>query len=1225
MTKGDLKKQGEVVVKVEAENIVDVDDGGTKFSSDWWNDEWLEGFKGKLGNYPIVCVVKDVYAEFPPDPNAEHKVVIDDGIGDVQIVWSLPTDVSGKKIKSSQPSIGLVLTLRPLTSLLPPTVLKVSTSNLDQLHPPPIFSVISFPSNSNAKPFLIPFSWAYKVSHSIKLGDKVTVLTRRDMKGTVKGFATVNDFVGSCRFDDRLAEIAAFLSSLKAGCQSLPAALTMPLSSHSQRKSNSFISLLPVIAACTVIERLTSFLDASSISPESVVTSEILSDHALSDLIRITLPIWEGVSILRPGVTKCVIVSPWELSLGKAVTKSRENKSFQEATADFVAENGLIYNIEEPLRAKIECAIEDFIKSEHDSAIFYDNVTEEIAPSYNCAVPQGMCFAKILCRIAAHKTPSAAQPRCFYRTVESLLNDLTTILENCLLYNSPNSDVVHKVYQIVPSCKRIILDLVTKHVREKDSQSKADDERGKTVLLLANFSGMVKRPGGDTFKSKPSKKCTRAPKLSSFNGPYLESLNRAWIEDVGPDQTWTCQEVQTRIAGAKYPHRGQNWVPQSGDFVLYSRSRHSKFVQAHLDTFTTYQCALPFFTGLASDEKSYAPKDGSPSSISFEQRQGADIDTLPGSLRSHWLVGKVVWVRAVFPRAPTKDCTATFKERSPLLALGITFEYSWADAQQINIVYWRPCTIQSLPGKPATSTLHTTNLCDSCGLDDRFAFLHPAWLHNETEEEKKFVFEESPILLPTSKEGISQPFFTRPHGLGKGEIASIDRCFNILKRRCLNNISPDYVDPKCCMANIKAGWCPTAKGGRTLPTFEHLLEIDGFDDTDRATSKRKIAIDRKWNSQEEEADAVPILANVHYLPPLCISSCKALCSKIKGTLEQPAKEIGRKYEEMMCPVPKLCLELVQHRLRNGFYRSRNGILNDIQEAYVNSSLLVLSKEASRKFGPSLSVRRIIRALVASDGKPPTKRKTKKESSEKRTGSSLKDELNYSVDSACPLAGERNTLPNELTVPNSPKQAMKSVNEALLEPTDRSAEFKKPGLSVEEKNWTEKINTAKRLYATALVCVLETVHVERVFGTAPKDTKKIFVHSQETLNRERIFQMARNKLGLLIAAMIKDPCNNRIKGASMELPIVKVNISGLEEMGTVSNEKSIPNHIIFEPLDYFHNKDLIKTFFGKPGMSDSCAHCQVYRRNMLSCRVQRAHSCPDFNWIEVFQEIGRAHV
>ena len=74
MMKGDLKKQGEVVVKVEAENIVDVDDGGTKFSSDWWNDEWLEGFKGKLGNYPIVCVVKDVYAEFPPDPNAEHKV-----------------------------------------------------------------------------------------------------------------------------------------------------------------------------------------------------------------------------------------------------------------------------------------------------------------------------------------------------------------------------------------------------------------------------------------------------------------------------------------------------------------------------------------------------------------------------------------------------------------------------------------------------------------------------------------------------------------------------------------------------------------------------------------------------------------------------------------------------------------------------------------------------------------------------------------------------------------------------------------------------------------------------------------------------------------------------------------------------------------------------------------------------------------------------------------------
>lgn len=1221
--KDGLKKQGVFVAKLEAEKNVD-DNGGTKFSSDWWNDEWLEGVKGKLGNYPLVCVVKDVYAEFPPDPNAEHKVVIDDGIGDVQIVWSLPANVSGKKTNKSQASICLVLNLKPLTSLLPPTVLKDPNSNRDQLQPPPNFSVILFPSNSNAKPFLVPFSWAYKLSHSIMLGDKVTVLTMGDMKGTVKGFATVNDSIGSCRFDDRLVEITAFLSSLKAGCEGLTAAPNMDLSSHPQRMSKSLMSFLPVTATFAVIERLSSFLDANSSCPEPMVASENLSDHALSDLIRSTLPIWESVTILSHGVSKSVIVSPWELSLGKAATKRQVNKIFQEATADLVAENGLIHIIEEPLRAKIECALEDFIKSEDDSVIFYDNVTEEIAPSYNCAVPQGMFFAKILRRIATHKTPFTTQPRCYYRTVEALMNDLTTILENCLLYNSPDSDVVHKVYQIIPSSKRIILDLVLKHVRDKDSQSQADNERKNAVLSHTKLSGVMNRSDGDVSKSKSAKKCIRAPKLSQLHGPYLESLHRAWIEDVGPDQTWTCPDVQVRISGSKYTHRGQNWVPQSGDFVLYSRSRHSKFVQAHFDAFTTYQSVLPFFKGLPSDEIYFATKDGSPSSISFDQRQGAVVDNLPGTLLSHWLVGKVVWVRAVFPRVPTKDCTATFKERSPLLSLGIKFEYSWAGAQQTNIIHWRPCTIQSMLGKSALNTLESMDLCDSCGLDDRFAFLYPAWLHNDIEEEGKLVYMESPILLPNTKGRISQPVFSKPNGLEKDEIASIDRCFNTLKRRCLGNISPDYVDPKCCMANIKAGWCPTAKSGRTLPTFERLLEIERFDDADRATSKRKIAIDRKWNNHEEEADAVSLLADIHYLPPLSIISYKAVCVQTKGAFEQPTQEIGRKYEETICPVPKLCLELVQQRLRNGYYRSRNGILNDIQEAYVNSSLLVLSKEASRKFGPPFSMRRIIKALSASDEKPSTKRKSKKRSSEKGAGTSPKAVQHKIVNSASSSAGEKKTSDNDLTLSNSPTQAMKAVNEAPLDPRDRSDEYKelkKPVLSEEENNWTEKVNTVKRLYATALVCVLETVHVERVFGTAPKDTKKMFVHSEETLNREKIFQVARNKLGLLIAAMIKDPCNNRIKGASMELPKVKVNISGLGMIGTVSNEKSNPNHIIFEPLDYFNNKDLIKTLFGKPGMSDSCAHCQVYRRNMLSCRVQRAHSCPDFNWIDVFQDVG----
>lgn len=1174
---------------------------GVKSSCTWWNDEWLEGLNGNLGNYPLVCVVKDTLIEFPPDPNAEHKVVTEDGKGDIQIVWEVPAEGREKNRKKIQPPLCLAVTLRALTPLLPPTM--PSGPNRVELSPPPNFTAVTFPSNANVQPFLVPFSWAYKLTHSVKVDDKVKVVIMGNLRGSIENFSNVNDHVGKCRFEDRVADIAAFLSSLKADSQGPQVAFLDKSLPQQQQKSNSLVSFLPLADTYAVIERLTSFMDANSFKLEMLDTPVLsLHEHALSDLIRSTLPVWNSVSV-RHEMVKRVYVSPWNLSLSGVAAKIQEKEFYQEVTADLVAENGLTYNIDEPLRAKIECALEDFIKSEDDSVIFRDMVTDDIAPCYSCAVPLGMWFSKILRRLANQKAQWVAHPRCYYRSVESLLSDLSTILENCLLYNSPDSDVVDKVYEIIPNVKRLISSIVSKHMREKESLNKAGNERRKVVDSSVRVETLI---GGTSDKGKVAKKRGHAPKLCSLEGPYPERLNRSWIEVTEADGSWVRRDANPGMAKVKNTLRGRNWIPQSGDFVLYSRLLHSNFVKGHHDDLTSDQCSIPQFPEMMSSGQDFTPKTP-------DEFQDYNKNKLSKQIQSHWLVGKVMWVRAVFPRVPGRDRidAATFRERSPFLALGITFCFPWGDAKQTRIVYWRPCTLPSYIGNTVTSEKESGNVCESCGCDNYFSFVYPAWHYNPTEGNPESSFLDNPILLSTW----NLSYFSRPMGIPKDDIASIDRCLNILKGRCLGKIAPDYVDPNFSVANVKAGWYPTARMGPVLPTFESLLEIDGFDDLDRSISQKKLATDHNWSIQDEEANAVHILADTHFLPPLVVVPAKQN-DELTEIPAQRVKVISPKYEEIMCPVPKLCLELIQLRLRSGYYRSRSGIIDDIQEAYVHSSLLVLSKPITKKFGLPFSLRRIANALCASDSEIPTNKRKPMESLPPMAESIIKLQRKGKKSITAP-AGQTSAM----NVPPLPKSPKKASNGAGVEFNKVLGKLKTNGLSGEEMQLFERIESAKSLYATALVCASETTHVERVFGTSPKQNPATTnaVPSKEFLDKQERFHTARIKLGLLLVAVGKEHSCNRMKGLSTELPQFTIKVSGCNII--LDGDVNMAKPFIFEPSDYVNCKDLIKLFFGKPGRSGACARCQARRRSMLACRVQRGHSCPDFNWMEDFRGFG----
>eukprot|EP00978_Attheya_sp_CCMP212_P018016 scaffold48788_cov42-Attheya_sp.AAC.1 len=62
-------------------------------------------------------------------------------------------------------------------------------------------------------------------------------------------------------------------------------------------------------------------------------------------------------------------------------------------------------------------------------------------------------------------------------------------------------------------------------------------------------------------------------------------------------------------------------------------------------------------------------------------------------------------------------------------------------------------------------------------------------------------------------------------------------------------------------------------------------------------------------------------------------------------------------------------------------------------------------------------------------------------------------------------------------------------------------------------------------------------------------------------------------------------------------------------------------LLLEPQDYEGNCNLVSALFGTVGRKDACVRCKVNQRSMLYCRINRAHSNPDFNWINCLGDMG----
>ena len=918
-----------------------------------------------------------------------------------------------KPNRKNSPMMHLAVTLRPLTPVVPPKVGNDGALIEDEtLQPPPNLTVSMAPySDSNLQPFLIPFAWGYALSHSFGIGASVQLPTKEKNKGEIVEFDMVGEGdYGSFRLHDKSQLCRQIIETLQQNHHDKSPTEAIQALLQPEFAATKKTPLLSVSDACLVIDLLSEFVVEEQESPsENGAAAEIPTTSStppnLLTLIRSTLPIlgslvisdsygrkkhdlshWdiinlnEGHKKLRNGSSTVFSASggfkskpkpppkqydnpfdalvpqardflesiemtnpedfvnsvtseiaelygPWRAQQGLPVLKGSGNgatisawkTTVRKATRGYQdpvleakevpqpkatskndkdsktqvdkllhvpgLDQGLFPSMDESLRAKLELGLKGFIKHNADAQVFLPPITDDVAEGYSCAVPIPMCFDFVFKRLK-----STSQGSCYYRSIDALLGDIQAVcVDNCILYNSPDSDIVKTGLALVPLIKKILADICSRHARALSSQSKVDDERRQLALRVADSgAGDVDLLEELTTKSSLQK----APDATEFFAPFAAPIFNGWIQRTSPDETWGGTNEKDDVIPS-------GWTPQAGDFVSYSRALHAEFVVGHLDALTQEQSFLP------------------PTLLSSSSDATESDD-------SDWIQGTIERVRAAFPRRPTEGSSdPSFPTASPILAIDILPN----DAEDSITVHWRPCLFQH-DNLDDDNAMNEAGQCAQCSIPLHSSFLKPAYVDSK------------------------EP----PRGISQDNCSDLCKCFAMLKRRALDNIPSDFVDPK--VEAIKKGE-PAPKVPmdlKSLPSYRSDLEVKHPNNGKRRASTTSTRGKKRQPPRDASIDA---LAEIHLLPPW-LPEAKQASKTQKSKTNYPGDQDQR------TPFPNLSLEFIELRLRNGYYRQLAALLDDISEAYVSTVLYSLSGLATRKTNP-VSARKIAKYLASTRG------------------------------------------------------------------------------------------------------------------------------------------------------------------------------------------------------------------------------------------------------------------
>ena len=1239
-------------------------------AKNWWNDEWIASAESSLGKYPIICRVEKTQANFPPDPYKDLKTMVDG-----KVVWKVPTGMTKSKVEKTAP-MRLAVTLRPLTSVMPPKWTESGPIDDNPLVPPPPFTAVTFPSS--LEPYLVPLSWAYIHNHSLSVGDELKITdSKGKQKGKVLEFSTIEGGYGSFRLEDKMSYVKNLVAQLSKRQASYSAVDNSATSGRSS--SSTSISPQDVFAISEFLSKVQVSSDSHSENTEAKEPIEFV------DFVRSTLPLWNGVSILRNVYDR---KATWTQSWGLQAKKARSDKeasSLKFLLEDYLAE-GFPRTLDNMLRVKIECSIEDLVRENQQLDIFLSPVTEDIAPSYSCAVPVSMCFERILQRLKNPTNAAEGKSKCYYRTFDAIMADLNVIQDNCSLYNDPESFVAHAANEVIPTTKKFLANVASRHVKERAEKIKAENEKRDFVMMNCNASALLESDETTTVPTSGTK-LSKDNIFDPFKTPFKDHLFTDWVQLTNPDSSWRQDKKMSEPV--------LSWVPQVGDAVLYSRSLHASFVKGHYGSLNVSQCILPQFH---RDDRAKEDEPGS-SDLKHIKSQGMVTDEqLSEVLESGWILGTILWSKTDFPRPRTLtnpsggDENGFFETEAPVLTLGLRFPgYELTLEKKPVIIHWRPCKFSSGIESPESEC------CGSCDVPIKTSFLRPAWLNGHREG------------------NVTQP----PSGLLKEDSSAIERCFNLLKRRCLNNVPADHMDANLTNKKVKGGYIPqmVKVGSKSLPEYHEILKVD------YESPKNSKTISTRGIRREPDAE-MSQLARFNFLPPWLPESSLANGS------EQETQAVL--LHDTLSPCPRLCLELVLVRLKNGYYRQKAAIHNDLVEAYVTSVLLALAPYAKRKKS-AISIKRLVSAL--SSKKSPVLPSLSKQLSESKKSvvpvnanmpgsNSNSPSMKGSTSPAGPTKKAKTTetiSSSSKSRPEDPSNiirercengnAKQGVNNKAEAEKNNTAKSASSVFTEEETALLERLEAIRRLYASAIVCISDTTHVQNLFGLSSLQVpRQIIQQNVMTVSPDQApAVMARETLEQLLVALGRDSRVNRQRHSG-SLPSVKVKFKCVQEIvkteavvqirvsvppvscvgrsdggessaafekpapttsdvnrksggappsaveqaqapvdeslsqATVgskgesnlplplvqdqaleapktSNVRMVLDCVDFKPEDYENDFTLSRLFFGKPGRMDRCIRCAARHRTMLTCRVRKGHSNIDFDLVGTFKGAG----
>lgn len=1047
----------------------------------WWTPEWLEGVESAdLGDYPLLCRVEQAHAEFPPDPFCKvvKKDVNHDG---TKIFFKKPKGfVSVKGL--GKVHLRLAVTLKPLTPVVAPHWCAAGPAEHSSLELPPTFTVVTFPCEVES--FMVPFAWGYALAHSLALNQKVSIRSEEGTTVRIDGFTSLYGH-DTMRLECRITAIERALARFDA----------VPTEYAALERELEELQL-DIRDACVVLDvwyrngrRLSKLGTAILPSEEST---------GFVDLLRSTLPLWRSVSVMRNMYDrKKQRLSPWCLVPAGKGREFLSPWSFGDYT----------FRLQESLRVKVECLIEDFA-AENTVArdMFYERVTEDAAPSYFCAVPVGSALVNIVRRLQRKGKMDA----CYYRSCGSIFADVALILDCCLLYNSPDSDVVVESAAVVSSAKVKIIEVVQDHYRMK-----------KTRKLDFNKRMFARR----YYQ-------TQVSPFDSLRKPFKESMRRDWLFQTHPESD--------RSSTVQHTINPDTRAFQAGDLVIYSRHLHDRFVKGHSACLKFEQSLVPSLDSASTRES---------------KSEGCEYPET-----NDWVRGQIIWTSASFPKSFSKQGghdVNSFQSMAVLQCLGIKFRQS-CDMQ---VLYWRPCLFPFDASFAASS-------CSGCGLP------HSSFIQLDDTASQVTLDDESKVCEPNC-------------AISTCMRQSMDRCINLLKRRCLRAMHPAYVDPLLSNDNVRSGLKPptTKIGKSSLPNFDRLLS---------ATSDQKVGDNTPQHGtrgislkpKEDDVD-VTLLVEAGFLP-LWVSSVSG------GTADA---DLLTHFGAILA-TPKLSLELVQIRLRNCIYRHKAAVENDLVEAFLSTAVALVSEAASRKRSP-VSVVTIALALASipenSDG--------------------------------IPLVSELESINEETAWVQRLRHIRALYAAALVSVTNVFHAERVFGLAqyptpkpiegtIQDK---DPFRVAARQKLSYLVSSLARDECLNTFGGDVNDDSLPLI----TLTIRYCGNLASFAGGLpkacaapLFATHRDDVkvnivCNGRpviFKEILLSPPHGKL---GIDVEGNC-----VAPPIIFGPAEYERNDALARLFFRRPGRAGACARCQVYKRSMLACRVLRRHSNLDFDWLSV---------